>query len=258
MKIISWNVNGLRACCVKDGFFDYLKAASANIIAIQETRVNEPVPEITRSGYKAAWNYAEQKGYAGTAILYRKTPIAVKSGLDNKAMDDEGRLLTLEYPELYIVNTYTPTRQGSKQRFDFRTDWDRAFIQYIEALNKNKPVIICGDFNVAKDYIDVYSENVRNVEDVCGFIDDERDKMNDLLDVGMVDVYRELHPDDNSAYTWWSKRFNNRGENRGRRLDYILVSRDLLPNVKNCTIRSDITYSDHAPVELMINYETGK
>lgn len=251
MKIITWNVNGLRACMGK-GLFDYLRNADANIVALQETKTNEPLPEFTLPGYSGEWNSGERLGYSGTVCLFKDEPKAISHGFGNERLDKEGRLITLEYPAFFFVNTYVPNSQGGLDRWYYRLEWDDAMLDYLDSLQERKPVIVGGDFNVARDYIDVYPENLRNEKNPPGFIQEERDGFNALLDIGLTDIYRELHPARERAYSWWSSRMNKRSENRGWRIDYFLMSESLLPKVKSCEIRSDIHGSDHAPIELLI------
>jgi exodeoxyribonuclease-3 len=250
MKCCTWNVNGLRACI--DKFFDYITDTEADIYAIQETKVNASIPDLEGLGYGVEWNIGERLGYSGTAIFYKEKPLSVKYGLGNKTLDKEGRRITLEYPDYYFVNVYVPNSQGGLERWYSRLDWDSAFRDYTENLRNNKNVIICGDFNVAHSYIDVFPENLRNEENPHGFRSEERDGLDALLDLGLVDVYRKFYPDRERAYTWWSNRLHKRKENRGWRLDYFLVSEDLIPHVQSCEIRADIYGSDHAPVELEV------
>ena len=268
MKIISWNVNGLRAC-LSNGLIDYLLLTDADIIALQEIKVNEPVAELSLPGYTADWcfsargGYSERSvrrsgGYSGTMCLYKVPPISVKHGLilqssnGDEWLDDEGRIITLEYPEYFFVNVYVPNSQSKLSRRHYRMYWDYAFLNYIYKLNSGKPVIIGGDFNVAHQHIDVFPENVRNVKKPYGFLEQERDGFNRLLEIGMADVFRVLYPAA-EAYTWWSQRFSKRDANQGWRIDYFVLSDKLLPKVKNCVIRSDVHGSDHAPMEMRID-----
>jgi exodeoxyribonuclease-3 len=251
MKIVTWNVNGVRAC-MGHGLLDYLTAVNADIVALQETKTNEPLSELTLPGYATAWNAGERLGYSGTACLFKQKPLSVRNGADDDRLDKEGRLITLEYPAFYFVNTYVPNTQGSLERWYYRLDWDAAFLDYLYSLQVEKPIIVAGDFNVARDYIDIFPENLRNIKDPSGFRSEERDGFNSLLDIGLIDVFRELHPGVERAYSWWSNRLNKRSENRGWRIDYFLVSKSLLKKVKSCEIRADISGSDHAPVEMVV------
>ena len=250
LKFITWNVNGLRACLQK-GLLDYLSVSSADIIALQEIKVNIPTPDLKLFGYAVDWNFAERTGYSGTLCMFRKKPLSIKHGLNDESLDNEGRLITLEYPDFYFVNVYVPNSQGSLDRWYFRLDWDVAFSEYLCELQVKKPVIVCGDFNVARDYIDVYPENLLNVPNPHGFMSEERDGFKALLDAGFIDAFRELFPT-REIYTWWSSRLHKRRENRGWRLDYFLVSRKVFGRVRKCEIRGDVFGSDHAPVELVI------
>jgi exodeoxyribonuclease-3 len=200
-----------------------------------------------------SWNGGRRSGYSGTACLYKDPPLEIIHGIGIDRLDGEGRLITLEYPSFYFVNAYVPNSQGGLERWYYRLDWDDAFAEYLGNLQEIKPIVVCGDFNVARDYIDVYPENLRNEENPAGFISEERDGFSGLLDLGLVDVYRELYPDRDRAYTWWSSRLNKRSENRGWRLDYFLVSESLFPYVQSCEIRTDVFGSDHAPVEMTID-----
>lgn len=250
MKLITWNVNGLRACIDK-GLLDYLRAANADFISVQETKVNEPVKELLLQGYSAVWNHAEKLGYAGTVCLFRKKPVSVVCGLSGNDYDAEGRLITIEFKTFYLVNMYVPHSQGYIKKHR-RLKWDVDFYNHILKLGEIKPIILCGDFNVTREYIDIYPENPRNIKNPSGFQSEERGWLDDLLETGLVDVFRELHPDVTDAYTWWSGIGNKRDENKGRRLDYFLASENLLPNIKSCEIRADVYGSDHAPVEMVV------
>lgn len=251
MKFISWNVNGLRAC-INKGLVDYLSSAGSDFVALQETKVNSPFHEMAIPGYDAVWNCGERLGYSGTLSLFNKKPLSVNHGMGNPAFDKEGRLITLEYSNFYFVNVYVPNSQGELERWYYRLDWDSAFLDYLGNLNVRKPVVVGGDFNVARDYIDIFPENLRNNKNPHGFLSEERDGLNAILDHGFIDVFRELNPTQERAYTWWSNRLNKRKENRGWRIDYFLISENLLPKVKRCEIRTDIYGSDHAPLELVV------
>jgi exodeoxyribonuclease-3 len=251
MKIASWNVNGLRACWDK-GLRDYILDSGADIIGLQETKTSEPLPELETLGFGVDWNSGERPGYSGTVCLFRKKPIAVTHGLDVPKLDTEGRLITLEYPRFFFVNAYVPNSQGGLERWYYRLEWDEAFYVFLERLLQSKPVIVCGDFNVASEYIDIYPENTRNVEKQPGFITEERDAFHALLDSGFADSFRLLHPEETGAYSWWSNRLKKRNENRGWRIDYALVSEELTPLIIDASIRADIMGSDHAPIEVVI------
>jgi exodeoxyribonuclease-3 len=254
LKFITWNVNGLRACLEK-GLDEYVLLSDADIIALQETKINKPtaIGDYEAFGYRADWNCAARNGYSGTACLFKEKPFSINHSLGVKELDTEGRLIVLSYPDFYFVNVYVPNSQGELERWYYRLEWDAAFREFLDELQNHKPVIICGDFNVARDYIDVYPENLRNEKNPHGFLSDERDGFNALLDIGFVDVFRELNPTQERAYTWWSNRGNKRKENRGWRIDYFLISKKLLPLVKSCVIRTDIFGSDHAPIEMVID-----
>jgi len=251
MKITSMNVNGVRASTDK-GLLDFLSQSAPDIIGLQETKVNAVFPKVVMPGYSAEWCFADRRGYSGTLCLFRNKPLTVTRGLGKPELDGEGRLVTLEYPGFFFVTVYVPNSKGGLGRWYYRLDWDAAFAEYLVSLQAKKPVIAAGDFNVAHDFADVNPENLRNGEMPHGFLTEERDGFNALLETGMADVFRELHPDTVGAYTWWSNRLNRRKENRGWRLDYFLVSRCLLDKVKACTIRSDVAIADHAPIELVI------
>jgi len=248
MKLLTWNINGLRAGF--DCFFDYIADAGADIIALQETRVTEPLPDLDGLGYSIAWNIAEKQGYAGTAILYKLPPLGIKYGLGAKKIDKNARVITLEYQDYYVVNVYVPNSQTDLDKRYFRLDFDKAFLEYIDKLRYLKSLIICGDFNVAHDYLDIFPENTRNPEEEYGYRSEERHTFDELLNFGLVDVFRAMNPTER-AYTWWSQK-HPRSENKGRRLDYFLVSDNLISNVQYCKIRPDVPGSDHAPVEMGI------
>ena len=251
MKIITWNVNGLRAC-LKKGFLNYVSGSAPDIIAVQETKLNNPL-KLELHGYTAAWNFAERSGYSGTLCLFKHTPLSITYGFNSENSDNEGRVITLEYAEFYFVNAYVPNSQGDLSRLHFRIDWDEKFLNYITGLQEHKPVIIGGDLNVARDYIDIYPENLRNDENAPGFLSEERTGFNSLLDTGFKDIFRELYPSQVRSYTWWSNRLNKRKENRGWRIDYFLATDSLFPKIQDCKIRSDVYGSDHAPLELLID-----
>jgi len=238
---------------VGKGFTEYLKGASPDIAAIQETKVNQVLSQAVPHGYSAEWCFARRSGYSGTLCLFKQKPMSVSRGFGESSMDVEGRLIALEYPGFIFVNVYAPNSQGGLERQYFRQEWDAHFREFVCNLQVRKPVIIAGDFNVAHEPIDVYPENTRNMENFSGFLTEEQQGFSDLLDAGLVDVFRHLHPTEEGAYTWWSNRLNKRGENRGWRLDYFLASSCLIQKVRSCAIRSDIKGSDHAPIELTIS-----
>lgn len=249
MKMISWNVNGLRAAVGK-GFLDYFKEANADIFSIQETKLQEGQIDLPTEGYHQYWNYAEKKGYSGVAVFTKQEPISVSYGLGIEEHDKEGRVITLEFENFYHVTVYTPNSQQENARLDYRMTWDDAFRAYLQELDKKKPVIVCGDLNVAHTEIDLKnpSTNRRN----AGFTDEERGKFTELLEAGFVDTYRHFYPDVTGAYSWWSYRFNARKNNAGWRIDYYVVSERLRDALQDAKIHSDIMGSDHCPVELDI------
>ena len=245
-------MNGLRACLEKN-FMRYLSDSNADIVAVQETRVSEPIEEIMASGYKSEWNHAERLGHSGTLCLFKDPPLAVFREDFFGCFDKEGRIIVLEYPNFYFVNVYIPHSQGDELRLDKRVEWDKKFLDYLTALQENKPVVAGGDFNVAREYIDIYPENYENIRARHGFLPEEREGFDNLLKAGFKDVFRELHPAWEHSYTWWNNRNDSRAKNKGRRLDYFLVSESLLPKVKGCIIRADVFGSDHAPLEISID-----
>ena len=249
MKMISWNVNGLRAAVGK-GFLDYFKEADADIFSIQETKLQEGQIDLPTEGYRQYWNYAEKKGYSGVAVFTKQEPISVSYGLGIEEHDKEGRVITLEFENFYHVTVYTPNSQQENARLDYRMTWDDAFRAYLQELDKTKPVIVCGDLNVAHTEIDLKnpSTNRRN----AGFTDEERGKFTELLEAGFVDTFRHFYPDVTGAYSWWSYRFNARKNNAGWRIDYYVVSERLRDALQDAKIHSDIMGSDHCPVELDI------
>lgn len=249
MKMISWNVNGLRAAVGK-GFLDYFKEADADIFSIQETKLQEGQIDLPTEGYHQYWNYAEKKGYSGVAVFTKEEPISVSYGLGIEEHDKEGRVITLEFEKFYHVTVYTPNSQQENARLDYRMTWDDAFRAYLQELDKKKPVIVCGDLNVAHTEIDLKnpSTNRRN----AGFTDEERGKFTELLEAGFVDTFRHFYPDVTGAYSWWSYRFNARKNNAGWRIDYYVVSERLRDALQDAKIHSDIMGADHCPVELDI------
>lgn len=249
MKLITWNVNGLRACLGK-GFLDYFQAADADMVCLQETKLQPHQIELELPGYTLYWNSAEKKGYSGTALFTRRTPLAVTYGLGIPEHDTEGRVITAEYEDFYLVCCYTPNAQNELARIDYRMAWEDAFRAYLLKLDEKKPVILCGDLNVAHQEIDLKNPGPNRGN--AGFSDQEREKMTQLLSSGFADTFRALYPDVTGAYTWWSYRFNARKNNAGWRIDYFIVSQRLLPRVKDQVIRPDITGSDHCPVELIL------
>lgn len=250
MKLISWNVNGLRAV-VKKNFYDNIKNIDADIISLQETKLQEGQIEIDLPDYYQYWNYAEKKGYSGVAVFTKIEPLSVKKGMGVEEFDMEGRLLTLEYDTFYLVNCYTPNAQAELKRIDFRLAWEKQFREYLANLNEDKPVILCGDLNVAYQNIDL--KNWKSNRNNPGFSDQEREAFSRLLDSGFIDTYRYFYPDKEGAYSWWSYRFNARKNNAGWRIDYFCVAKALAEKLTDATILSDVYGSDHCPVELLID-----
>ena len=251
MKLISWNVNGIRAC-VKKGFLDFFKETDADIFCLQETKLQEGQIELELEGYHQYWNYAERKGYSGTAIFTKQEPRSVSYGLGIEEHDQEGRILTLEFDNFYMVTVYTPNSKNELLRLDYRMVWEDEFRSYLLRLNETKPVIVCGDLNVAHQEIDL--KNPKTNQKNAGFTIEERTKMSTLLDSGFIDTFRFFYPELEGAYSWWSYRFNARKNNAGWRIDYFLTSQELKENLKDAKIHSDILGSDHCPVELDIEW----
>ncbi|CAK7018522.1 exodeoxyribonuclease III [Tissierella sp.] len=249
MKLISWNVNGLRACVGK-GFLDFFNEVNADIFCIQETKLQEGQINLELEGYHQYWNYAEKKGYSGTAVFTKVEPMSVSYGIDIEEHDNEGRVITLEYDEFYLVNVYTPNSQRELARLDYRMKWEDEFKSYLKKLEDKKPVILCGDLNVAHKEIDLKNPSTNRKN--AGFTDEEREKMTALIKSGFVDTFRHFYPDKEDAYTWWSYMRQARDRNVGWRIDYFIVSETLLDNVKSAAIHSDVMGSDHCPVELII------
>lgn len=249
-KLISWNVNGLRACVGK-GFLDFFKEVDADIFCIQESKLQEGQIDLDLEGYKSYWNYAEKKGYSGTAVFTKEEPISVKKGIGISEHDNEGRVITAEYDDFYLVTVYTPNSKQALERLDYRMVWEDVFRKYLKELEEKKPVIVCGDLNVAHKEIDLKNPkaNRRN----AGFTDEERNKMSELLEAGFVDTYRHFYPDVEGVYSWWSYRFNARANNAGWRIDYFLTSESLEDKLEAAKIHTEVMGSDHCPVELVIN-----
>lgn len=248
MKFISWNVNGLRACVGKN-FLDFFHEADADIFCVQETKLQEGQIELDLPGYYQYWNYAQKKGYSGTAIFTKQEPINVKYGLGIEEHDNEGRVITLEYEEFYFVTVYTPNSQNELKRLSYRMEWEDAFRKYLMGLAEQKGVIVCGDMNVAHKEIDL--KNPKTNRKNAGFTDEERGKMTELISAGFVDSYREFYPDKEGVYSWWSYRFKAREKNAGWRIDYFLVSQNIKERMQSATIHTQVMGSDHCPVELM-------
>ena len=249
MKFISWNVNGLRACEGK-GFSDIFHRMDADFFCLQETKMQAGQLDLNYEGYHSYWNYAEKKGYSGTAIFTRHTPISVKLGIGVDEHDHEGRTITLEYEDFFLITAYVPNSQDELRRLDYRMRWEDDFRQYVLQLDAVKPVIICGDMNVAHQEIDL--KNPKTNRRNAGFTDEERNKMTLLLDSGFTDTFRYFYPDLKEAYSWWSYRFRAREKNTGWRIDYFLVSNRLQEHLQSAAIHSDILGSDHCPVEVVI------
>ena len=250
MKLISWNVNGLRACVGK-GFLEFFSQKNPDFLCLQETKLQEGQIDLPLPGYVQFWNYAEKKGYSGTAIFAKEQPLSVAYGIGIPELDTEGRLITLKYPNFYLVTCYTPNAQPGLARIDHRLKWDKAFRDYLSELDKHKPVIACGDLNVAHQEIDLKNPKANRMNP--GFSDEERAKMTQLLSSGFADTFRTLYPDRTGAYSWWSYRFHARQNNAGWRIDYFIVSQRLLPRVKNADIWPEVTGSDHCPVVLELS-----
>lgn len=249
-KLISWNVNGLRAS-VKKGFVEFFKEIDADIFCIQESKLQEGQIDLDLEGYSSYWNYAEKKGYSGTAVFTKEEPLSVKRGLGIEEHDNEGRVLTLEFTEFYLVNVYTPNSKQALERLDYRMVWEDVFRKYLKELEEKKPVIVCGDLNVAHKEIDL--KNPKNNRKNAGFTDEERGKISELLEAGFIDTYRYFYPDTEGEYSWWSYRFNARANNAGWRIDYFLASESLKDKLEDAKIHMDVMGSDHCPVELQIN-----
>ena len=252
MKFVSWNVNGLRACLNK-GFLDYFREADGDVFCLQETKMQPGQVELHLPGYEQYWNSAEKKGYSGTAVFSRVKPLSVSRDIGDPAHVGEGRSITLEFPDLYLVTCYTPNAQEGLARIDYRMAWEDAFRAYLRRLDADKPVVVCGDLNVAHEEIDL--KNPKTNRGNAGFSDQERGKMTELLAAGFTDTFRYFHPDLAGAYTWWSYRFRAREKNAGWRIDYFLTSNRLQDRLVSSEIRSDIFGSDHCPVELVLREE---
>lgn len=250
MKLISWNVNGLRAV-VKKGFVDIFNEQDADIFCLQETKLQEGQIDLDLPGYHQYWNYAVKKGYSGTAVFSKAKALSVKYGIGIEEHDQEGRVITCEYEDFYLVNCYTPNSQAELKRLDYRMQWEEDFKAYLHQLEETKPVILCGDLNVAHREIDL--KNDKSNRKNPGFSDQEREKMTQLLASGFVDTFRYFYPDLEGAYSWWSYRFNARKNNAGWRIDYFCVSETLVPKLSDASILSDILGSDHCPVMLELH-----
>ena len=252
MKLISWNVNGLRACITK-GFFDFLNEQQPDILGLQETKMQPEQFDGEVDGYRIYWNSAEKKGYSGTAAFVKHEPLSVSYGIDIPEHDNEGRVITLEYPEFYFVTVYTPNAQDGLKRLDYRMSWEDAFLAYIKALDAKKPVVICGDLNVAHQEIDLKNPKTNHLN--AGFSDEERACMTRLLENGFVDTFRHFYPDKTEAYSWWSYIGGARSRNAGWRIDYFIVSERFVHRVKDSYILADVLGSDHCPVMIELDLE---
>lgn len=252
VKCISWNVNGIRACVGK-GFVEYFNETKADIFCIQESKMQEGQLALELDGYYQYWNYAQKKGYSGTAIFTKKEPICVKNGIGIEEYDTEGRVITLEYGTFYFVTVYTPNSQSELARLAYRMEWEDAFRGYLLELQKSKPVIVCGDMNVAHQEIDL--KNPKTNRKNAGFTDEERDKMTKLLESGFIDTFRYFYPEAEGIYSWWSYRFSARAKNAGWRIDYFLASADLKDKLLDAKIHTQVMGSDHCPVELTVDLE---
>ena len=251
MRLISWNVNGLRACVGK-GFLDFFREIDADVFCVQETKLKEGQIDLDLPGYHQYWNYAVKKGYSGTAVFTKEEPLSVTYGLGIEEHDQEGRVITLEFEDFYFVTVYTPNSQNELKRLDYRMTWEDAFRAFLMQLDDKKPVVVCGDMNVAHREIDLKnpSSNHRN----AGFTDEERGKFTELLEAGMIDSFRYFYPDQTEIYSWWSYRFQARSRNAGWRIDYFLVSERAKENMQDAKILTEIMGSDHCPVELEITF----
>ena len=250
MKLISWNVNGIRACVGKN-FMEFFNEVDADIFCLQETKLQENQIDLQLEGYYQYWNYAKKKGYSGTSIFTKKEPLNVIYGMGIEEHDQEGRLITLEFEDFYMVTVYTPNSQSELKRLNYRMKWEDDFKKYLKELDKKKPVIVCGDLNVAHQEIDL--KNPKSNRKNAGFSDEEREKMTQLLNHGFIDTYRYLYPLQEGVYSWWSYRFKAREKNAGWRIDYFIVSDSLKDKIIDATIETEIMGSDHCPVTLTID-----
>ncbi len=249
MKFVSWNVNGLRAC-IKKGFLTFFQSIDADVFCLQETKLQEGQVSLELPGYHLYWNYAEKKGYSGTAMFCKQEPLSVSYGIGDDSLTGEGRSITAEFPAYYLVTVYTPNSQDQLKRIDYRMAWEDAFRAYLQTLDRTKPVIVCGDLNVAHEEIDLKNPGPNRGN--AGFSDQEREKFTQLLAAGFTDTFRAQYPDRTGAYTWWSYRFHARNTNAGWRIDYFLTSDRLFPQVQDSRILSDVYGSDHCPIELIL------
>lgn len=249
IKLISWNVNGLRACCDK-GFRDIFTQLDADFFCLQETKMQEGQLDLSFEGYTSYWNYAEKKGYSGTAIFTKHQPLQVTYGLGIDEHDHEGRVITLEMEKFFLVTVYTPNSQDGLKRLDYRMTWDDDFRAYLQKLDQSKPVLVCGDLNVAHKEIDLKNPKTNRMN--AGFTDQEREKFQLLLDAGFIDTFRYFYPEQTNIYSWWSYRFKAREKNAGWRIDYFLASSSLVDKLKEAKIHTEIFGSDHCPVEVTV------
>ena len=247
-KFISWNVNGLRACVTK-GFMDFFNEIDADIFCVQETKLQDGQIDLDLPGYHQYWNYAEKKGYSGTAMFTKQEPISVAYGIGIEEHDHEGRVITAEFDSFYAVTCYTPNSQNELRRLDYRMTWEDAFLDYLKKLNEKKPVVLCGDLNVAHKEIDL--KNPKTNRKNAGFTDEEREKMTVLLDSGFTDTYRHFYPDTEGVYSWWSYRFKAREKNAGWRIDYFITSKSIDDKLTDAKIHTEVFGSDHCPIELI-------
>lgn len=249
MKLISWNVNGLRACVGK-GFYESIAALDADVVCLQETKLQAGQIDLALEGYETYWNYADKKGYSGTAIFTRRHPLSVTYGLGIDLHDHEGRIITAEYEDFYLVTAYVPNSQDGLRRLDYRQQWDKDLRAYLKELETRKPVVLCGDLNVAHREIDL--KNPKSNRKNAGFTDEEREGFQQLLDAGFMDTFRHFYPDQTDIYSWWSYRFRAREKNAGWRIDYFVVSEALRPLLESAAIHTEIFGSDHCPVEVVL------
>ena len=249
MKLISWNVNGIRACVGKN-FMEFFNEVDADIFCLQETKLQENQIDLQLEGYYQYWNYAKKKGYSGTAIFTKKEPLNVIYGMGIEEHDQEGRLITLEFEDFYMVTVYTPNSQGELKRLDYRMKWEDDFRNYLKELDKKKPVIVCGDLNVA--HKEIYWKNPKTNRKNAGFTDEERNKFTEFLNAGFIDTFRYFHPTEENIYSWWSYRFKAREKNAGWRIDYFCVSEKIKDRLESAKIHTEVLGSDHCPVELII------
>ena len=251
MKLISWNVNGLRACCGK-GFEDYFNRMEADFFCLQETKMQEGQLDLQFMGYQSYWNYAEKKGYSGTAIYTKHQPLSVTYGIGVEEHDHEGRVITLEMEQFYLVTVYVPNSQDGLKRLDYRMTWEDDFLAYLKKLEEKKPVVVCGDLNVAHQEIDL--KNPKSNRKNAGFTDEERAKFSLWLEAGFTDTFRYFYPDQKDIYSWWSYRFKAREKNAGWRIDYFVTSQSLDDKLVDAKIHTDVLGSDHCPVELLLDF----